>query len=92
MNNIEDRHLMTDEKLLQLMENTARVRNHSAFDHWEDALWQRYVAVRFDLDTFPVPFDREGLVRKFFPKEIQGRYWEIRSRIYPDLSGHAYEE
>ena len=85
MAEVGDRHLMTDEKLLQLMEQTASRRDHSAFAHWEDALWQRYV--KFDMDTFPVPFDREGLVRKFFPEAIQDRYFELRSRIYPDLRG-----
>ena len=83
MSDLDDRHLMTDEKLLELMDAAAARRFHSAFDHWEDALWQRYV--KFDVETFPVPFDREGLVRQFFPEEIQERYFEIRSRIYPDL-------
>ena len=83
MDEIDDRYLMTDEKLLENMEAAASTRFHSAFDHWEDALWQRYVT--FDLETFPVPFNREKLVLEFFPNDIQERYWKIRSRMYPDL-------
>lgn len=83
MNNNDDRHLMTDEKLLELMGKAAKIRNHSAFDHWEDALWQRYV--KFDVETFPIPFDRKGMVQKSFPEDIQERYWELRKKIYPDL-------
>lgn len=83
MTEIDDGHLMTDAKLLDIMEAAAARRLHSIFDHWEDFLWQRHV--RFDMETFPIPFDRKAMVKKFFPEEIQERYWELRGRIYPDL-------
>lgn len=83
MAEIDDRHLMTDENLLDHMEAAAARRLHPIFDQLEDFLWQRYV--RFDLETFPIPFDRKAMVEQFFPEEIQARYWELRGRIYPDL-------
>ena len=92
MAQIDDRHLMTDEKLLELMEKAATApRQHSAFDHWEDGLFQRHVRFDYNVESADMPFNREKVVRKFFPEAIQDRYFEIRSRIYPDLSGRADE-
>jgi hypothetical protein len=82
MNN-DDRHLLTDEAVLDTLEAAASKRNHSVFDHYEDVLYQRYV--KFDTETADVPFDREKVVRQFFPEGIQDRYFAIREKIYPKL-------
>ncbi len=79
----EEPALLTDNSLLEYMDVAALHRRHFIFDQYEDVLFHRYV--KWSMETADIPFDREKLVREFFPEEIQDRYLAIREKIYPKL-------
>lgn len=82
MSSLDD---LTDEQVLEKMEECVAIRFHSKFEALEDVLWQRYV--EFDIETFPIPFaqHREKMAEAI-PEDIRERYFEIRSRVYPGIS------
>ena len=80
MADVDEIDFLTDDAILDRMQQAASKFNHTVFAHFEDVLYRRYV--RFDLDTFEIPFNRRETIQAF-PDDVRERYVEIRKKMYP---------